>query len=86
MESPTAAPLRECNSSTTGHGAEQTVRKGPRNTDRKRVQRKSASLRRLPGPRRPLRGVEAGVEHQSHEHRRISAPEAGSFEARVYPP
>lgn len=68
VESSTTASLRECNSSTIGYGVEQTVRKGPRNTDRKRLQRKSASLRRLSGPRRPLRGMEAGVEHQGHEH------------------
>lgn len=84
VESPTAASLRECDSSTIGHGAEQAVRKGPRYTDRKRIQRKSASLRRLSGPRRPLRGVEAGVEHQGHEHRRISASEAGSLETRLH--
>lgn len=68
VESSTTASLRECNSSTIGYGVEQTVRKGPRNTDRKRLQRKSASLWRLSGPRRPLRGMEAGVEHQGHEH------------------
>lgn len=63
VEPPTAASLREYNSSTIGHGAEQAIRKGPRYTDRKRVQRESTSFRRLSGPRRPLRGMEAGVEH-----------------------
>lgn len=84
VESSTTASVRECNSSTIGHGAEQTIRKGPRYTDRKRIQRKSAPFRRLSGPRRPLRSVEAGMEHQSYEHRRISASEASSFEAGLY--
>lgn len=86
VESSAAASVRERNSSAIGHGAEQAVREGPRYTDRKRVQRKSASLRRLPGPRGPLRSVEAGVEHQGHEHRGVSAPEAGSPETRLHSP
>lgn len=81
VESPTTASLRECNSFTIGHGTEQAIRKGPWYTDRKRIQRKSASLRRLPGPRRPLRSVEEGLEHQGHEHRGVSTPATGSFEA-----
>lgn len=84
MESPTTASLREYNSSTSGHGAEQEIRKGPRYTNRKRVQRESASLRRLSGPRRPLRSVEASVEHQGDEYRGISASEAGPFETRLH--
>jgi len=84
VEPSTTASIRECNSSTIGHGVEQTIRKGPRYTDRKRIQRKSASFRRLPGPRRPLRSMEASMEHQSYEYRRVSASEASSFETGLY--
>lgn len=66
VESSTASSLRECNTSTIGHGTEQTIRERSRNPNRKRLQRKSSSFRRLSGSRRTIRGVEKGMEHQSH--------------------
>lgn len=84
VESSTAPSVRECNASAAGHGAEQAVRERPRNPNRKRLQRKSSSFRRLSGPRRIVRGVEKGVEHQSHQHRGVPPFEAGSIKARLH--